>query len=427
MIEYGFFDSNNHDRVYNSKNFSDYFEGLIHDGVYLYVGEQFKVSPGEGMSVIVGTGRAKILNRYVKNTTLLPIDISASDSIYPRIDAIVVGIDMNERIGTIKSIQGIPGEYPQNPEIPSDKNVRYYVLAYIRIDANASNISFENIRDMRGTVECPWVAGILEPIDLGGIIDQYRAMINKFEEESREIIDKLQANKEIVDNLAVQIEEIQNLKQLVDLILTNISSGPIANMLMEVINARTSSITGEEFPSLSERLESDFSYLKKVMRAVDVISSYIEISIEECGEDLEAVISADEALRISGTGSINERAFAQREDFGMLIIDIGGDVGMDAFAGCKNLNDITVNCKKINSQAFFACPKLRWLYIGKSVSEIGSGIISYCAFLMPSGVRIVYAGTVAEWNAITKADNWIGDQVTVENNVVICSDGEVEV
>lgn len=427
MIEYGFFDSNNHDRVYNSKNFSDYFEGLIHDGVYLYVGEQFKVSPGEGMSVIVGTGRAKILNRYVKNTTLLPVDISASDSIYPRIDAIVVGIDMNERIGTIKSIQGIPGEYPQNPEIPSDENVRYYVLAYVRIDANAANIPFENIRDMRGTSECPWVAGILEPIDLGGIADQYRAMINKFEEESREIIDKLQANKEIVDNLAVQIEEIQNLKQLVDLILTNISSGPIANMLMEVVNARTSSITGEEFPSLSERLESDFSYLKKVMRAIDVISEYIQVWVEECGEGTQAVCYADDVLYITGDGSINERAFAIREDFRYVEINIGGNVGAWAFAGCKELNEVKVNCTKICDEAFLSCPRLNSLTIGRSVTEIGSGILTGCAFYIPSGVRIMYAGTIAEWNAITKAENWVGDQVTVDNNVVICSDGEVEV
>lgn len=425
MIEYGFFDSNNHDRVYNSKNFSDYFEGLIHDGVYLYVGEQFKVSPGEGMSVIVGTGRAKILNRYVKNTTLLPVDISASDSIYPRIDAIVVGIDMNERIGTIKSIQGIPGEYPQNPEIPSDENVRYYVLAYVRIDANAANIPFENIRDMRGTSECPWVAGILEPIDLGGIADQYRAMINKFEEESREIIDKLQANKEIVDNLAVQIEEIQNLKQLVDLILTNISSGPIANMLMEVINARTSSITGEEFPSLSERLESDFSYLKKTMKTLDIISSYVVVDTEK-GDDTDAEWYADDTLRITGI-NIAARAFEKRENFGKLIINIAGDVGMGAFGGCENVNEITVNCNKICDQAFWACTRLHYLTIGKSVSEIGSGIISNSAFYIPSGVRVMYDGTMEEWNAVVKAENWVGNGVDVENNVVICSDGTVEV
>lgn len=427
MVEYGFFDSINGDRRYNSKNFSDHFEGLISGGVYAYVGDKLKVSPSDGMSVIVGSGRAMILNRYVKNTSLLSLDISASDPQFSRFDAVVIGIDTHQRIGEIKVIQGIPGENPQNPEIPSGEGILYYVLAYIRINANTSNISFENISDMRGTAECPWVACILEPVDLSGITDQYRDMVNKFEEESKEIIDKLQENKDIVDNLAVQIEEIQNLKQLVDLILTNISSGPIANMLMEVINARTGSITGEEFPSLSERLESDFSYLKKVMRAVDIISSYIEISVEDCGEDLEAVISADEALRISGTGSINERAFEKREDFSTLIIDIGGDVGMGAFGGCENLSEITVNCNKINSKAFWACTRLHWLNIGKSVSEIGSGIISNSAFYIPSGVRVMYDGTMEEWNAITKAADWIGDQVTVENNVVVCSDGEVEV
>lgn len=227
-----------------------------------------------------------------------------------------------------------------------------------------------------------------------------------------------------IEDLSGDITKIDN---LVKGILTNISDGAIGQTLMEVINARTSSITSEEFPSLSERLESDFSYLKKVMRAVDIISSYIEISVEDCGEDLEAVISADEALRISGTGSINERAFEKREDFSTLIIDIGGDVGMGAFGGCENLSEITVNCNKINSKAFWACTRLHWLNIGKSVSEIGSGIISNSAFYIPSGVRVMYDGTMEEWNAITKAADWIGDQVTVENNVVVCSDGEVEV
>lgn len=425
MLEYGFFDSVNHDRLYNSKNFSDYFEGLIHDGVYLYVGEQFKLSPGEGMSIIVGTGRAKILNRYVKNTTPLPIDISASDSIYPRIDAIVVGVDMNERIGVIKSIQGVPGECPQNPEIPSDENVQYYVLAYIIINANATNISFENIRDMRGTSECPWVAGIIEPIDTS-ITDQYRTLIDRFENESKDIIDKLHDNKEIIDNLTSQIETIQELKKIVDAILTNISSGPIARSMLEVIAARTSSISGETYPSLSERLRADFGNLQKVMDALDVLSSYIVVDIEK-GDDTDSEYYADDTLRITGVGSIADRAFESREDFGMLDINIGGNVGIGAFGACANLNEVKVNCQKIGDQAFWACPKLNSLTIGKSVTEIGSGIIYQSAFYIPAGVRVMYAGTVAEWNAITKADNWAGDNVVVENNVVICTDGNVEV
>ncbi len=426
MVEYGFFDSVDHDRVYNSKNFSDYFEGLIRDGVYAYVGDKFKVSPGEGISVIVGTGRAKILNRYVKNTSLLPIDIQAADSLYPRIDAIVVGIDTNERIGAIKSIQGVPGENPQNPEIPSDENVLYYVLAYIRIDANAANISFENIRDMRGTSECPWVTSILEPIDGSGIADQYRAMIDRFEADSKELIDKLQSNKEIINNLNSQVEEIQNLRQLVDGIVMNITQGGIAQMLMEVKAARTSSISGDEFSTLSERLDSDFSYLKKVMKAVDVISSYTVVDMEK-GDDIESNYYANNTLRINGTGSIDASAFEHREDFSALEVNIGGNVGVGAFGGCTELNTASVNCLKIGSNAFMGCSKLSSITIGKNVTEIGSGILTGSGFYIPNGVRIMYAGTTTEWNAITKAENWIGYGVTVENGVVICTDGNAEV
>lgn len=270
-------------------------------------------------------------------------------------------------------------------------------------------------------------------------VEDTNSAIERIKDAAQEAIDKIKeiissmVSSEIIDKTLTISDKAADAKVTGDRFaeLTNtikdISSSISGGNIQEIADARTGSITSEEFPSLSERLESDFSYLKKVMRAVDVISSYIEISIEECGEDVEAVISADETLRISGTGSINERAFEKREDFSTLIIDIGGDVGMGAFGGCENLSEITVNCNKINSKAFWACTRLHWLNIGKSVSEIGSGIISNSAFYIPSGVRVMYDGTMEEWNAITKAADWIGDQVTVENNVVVCSDGEVEV
>lgn len=252
-------------------------------------------------------------------------------------------------------------------------------------------------------------------------IDKIKEIISSM--VSSEIIDKTLTVSDKAADAKVTGDKFAELTKTINDISSSISGGSI----QEIVDARTGSITGDEFPSLSERLESDFSYLKKVMRAVDVISSYIEISIEECGEDVEAVISADETLRISGTGSINERAFVGREDFRYVEINIGGNVGAWAFAGCKELNEVKVNCTKICDEAFLSCPKLHWLNIGKSVSEIGSEILTGCAFYMPSGVRIMYDGTMEEWNAVVKAENWVGNAVDIENNVVICSDGTVEV
>ncbi len=422
MLEYGFFDSINGDRRYNSKNFSDHFEGLISGGVYGYVGEKLKVSPGDGMNVIVGTGRAMILNRYVKNTSLLSIDVSSADSQYPRSDAVVVGIDLNERIGEIKVIPGVPGEAAERPEIPSGENMQYYVLAYIRIDANTTSVPVENIYDMRGTSECPWVVGLIDQIDGSGMADQYRAMIDKFEDESKAAVDNAIGSFE-TDSQEV-IGEFERKGQ--EAINALVHDPAISANIQEVIDARTSSISGEEFSTLSERLESDFANLKNVMQAVEVMSSYIVVNIER-GDNTEIKYYADDTLRITGVGSVNERVFEHREDFGAAEINIGGDVGVEAFGGCTNLNMVTVDCKKICDRAFWGCPKLHSLTIGKSVSEIGSGIISNSAFYIPNGVRIKYNGTVSEWNAITKDENWVGEMVTVENGVIICSDGTVEV
>lgn len=196
MVEYGFFDAINGDRRYNSKNFSDYFEGLIGDGVFAQVGESLRVSSDNDLSVSVGTGRAKVLNRYIKNTSPLTITISAADTVNPRTDAIVVGVNLADRIGEIKVIQGTPNAAADRPAIPSSETLKYYPLAYVKIEANATEVYASNITDMRGTAECPWVAGLVEQIDTSAIVAQYQASINEFETEAQQSIDLIESESQ---------------------------------------------------------------------------------------------------------------------------------------------------------------------------------------------------------------------------------------
>lgn len=208
MVEYGFFDAINGDRRYNSKNFSDYFEGLIGDGVFAQVGESLRVSPGDGLNVSVGTGRAKVLNRYIKNTSPLTVTISAADTVNPRTDAVVVGVNLAERIGEIKVIQGTPNAAADRPAIPSSENLKYYPLAYVKIEANATAVGASNITDMRGTAECPWVAGLVEQIDTSAIVAQYQAMINEFETEAQQSIDLVESESQLaMQNYERQAQE----------------------------------------------------------------------------------------------------------------------------------------------------------------------------------------------------------------------------
>lgn len=60
-ITSGFFNSVNGDRVYNAREISMYFDGLISDGVYESVGGKLQVTAtGLGMQVTVAAGRAII-------------------------------------------------------------------------------------------------------------------------------------------------------------------------------------------------------------------------------------------------------------------------------------------------------------------------------------------------------------------------------
>lgn len=169
------------------------------------------------------------------------------------------------------------------------------------------------------------------------------------------------------------------------------------------------------------------STVRSIYEAVNVMIPYVELESGNCGENTEYSIRADGTLHITGNGSINDLSFEKREDFTAAEIDIGGDTGIGAFSGCTNLGIVTVSCNKICDKAFAGCFKLNTFTIGKSVTEIGSQILLGSGFHIANGIEILYEGTIAEWNAVTKAENWVGEMVTVKDGVVVCLDGTAEV
>ena len=188
MLYYGFLDAINGDRKYNSKDFSDYFDGIISDGVYASVGKAFNVSAdGTGLFVNVDTGRAKILNRYVLNTSILQLDISAPDTSNYRYDAIIVRISLDDRTGSIEVLTGTPSTDPQKPTPSNTETKKAYVLAYVKVPPQATAIAPENVENNRGAANCPWVAGI---VDTSNIIEQHEQSLT----QTRLQIDELVRN-----------------------------------------------------------------------------------------------------------------------------------------------------------------------------------------------------------------------------------------
>ena len=175
MIKSGFYDSINHDRLYGADDFSDYFEGLISDGIYAGIGKEFRVfADGSTMGVQVDTGRAKILNKYVRNTDVLDIEIDTADSENPRWDAVCVSVNLDEayRNGYIDVHKGTPAADPQKPDVPDTNAAKLFVLAYVYVPAQATVINTDNVNDNRGAANCPYVVGITGTENIVNVVQE---------------------------------------------------------------------------------------------------------------------------------------------------------------------------------------------------------------------------------------------------------------
>ena len=124
-------------------------------------------------------------------------------------------------------------------------------------------------------------------------------------------------------------------------------------------------------------------------------------------------------------------------------------IGEGAFSGCSNLQyneydngfylgnsnnpywvlvkakstDITscvinVNIDVIDVYAFSGCSSLTSITIPDNVTSIGSGAFSGCSSL----TSIIFNGTMAQWQAISKGNNWIYG--VPSNCVLYCTDGD---
>lgn len=184
-VSSGFFNSKNHDRVYNAIQISSIFDGLITDGVYQGIGKAFLVKSQEELdsSIVVGTGRAWFNHTWTLNDSDYVINITKSNSMFSRIDAIVIDVNSEEttRANSIIVKEGSYSETPQKPTMIRGDLHNQYPLAYITVPAGSSGpILNSNIEIAVGTSECPLVTGILEVLTKDLFIQQFDAQFTEW-------------------------------------------------------------------------------------------------------------------------------------------------------------------------------------------------------------------------------------------------------
>lgn len=220
-LTFGFYNSMNHDRRYNAAQISGIFDGIIEDGVYLSIGNHFAVNASAGMGITINTGRAWFNHTWTLNDAPYIAEVEQSDLLLDRIDAVVLEVDATVpvRANSFKVVQGTPSSSPERPGLIKTELVHQYPLAYIYVRKNTTEITQSDITNMVGTMDCPFVTGVLETISADTLFAQWaaewREWISGNNEEFQAWFDRIknQLTEDPAGSLQTQLDTLTALTQ----------------------------------------------------------------------------------------------------------------------------------------------------------------------------------------------------------------------
>ena len=194
-VSSGFFNSVNHDRLYDAEQFSSIFDGIILDGVYENFGEAFKVTAYSEANdtVIVGTGRAWFDHTWTYNDSQFSITLDPPNEMLDRVDMIVIDVNREQgvRQNTIKYVRGMESTPTKPVPLIKEDLHKQYPIAYIKITHGESKvISQSSIENKVGSSDCPVVTSFLEAMNLANMWSQLDSEFREWWETVRNSIDE---------------------------------------------------------------------------------------------------------------------------------------------------------------------------------------------------------------------------------------------
>lgn len=175
-LTFGFYDSVDHDRLYNALQMSSIFDGIIRDGVFMHYGNHLFVTPQGGMNVKIDTGRAWFHHTWTLNDNYLFLPVVRSEVALKRIDTVILEVNTLPagRRNSIYILKGLPASNPVRPTLTKANGIFQYPLADIAVNAGVTEIKQENITNRVGTSDCPYVTGPLELMNVDQLIAQWQ-------------------------------------------------------------------------------------------------------------------------------------------------------------------------------------------------------------------------------------------------------------
>lgn len=203
-----------YDRASSAAEFATLFSSFLTNGVF---GDgMFAVTALTGMQVQVSIGKCVINGRFGFAVEPETVDFS-SDNSYPRIDSVVLRMDLSEAIrGIVITVhQGTAALSPTPPTLTRTSTVWELGIANVLIPANSTAIAQARITDTRlDPTRCGIVAAVNSEIDTSALYYQIQSDLEHFRQEEKEDFEKwfdeLQSllAGDVAVSLAAQIAEV---------------------------------------------------------------------------------------------------------------------------------------------------------------------------------------------------------------------------
>ena len=169
MVSFGFFNSSNGDRKYSADDISRIFSYLITDGILATYGDKFFTTPSTSkLGVVLGTGWAWFNHTWTQSDTAIPFDVDEPDPSLDRFDAIYLKVDRRSlgRVNSLGLVKGTAAINPQKPTFPTETDVFYHPLAYVKVRHGVTRIAASDIEILCGKTQAPFITSILQTTDI---------------------------------------------------------------------------------------------------------------------------------------------------------------------------------------------------------------------------------------------------------------------
>ena len=180
VLRSGPFTSVNQDRLYTSEFFRDYFASFIGNGVFPNPSDNLQVMVDSDLDIVVKKGKAWIDGAIHLGDDDQTLTLDPGDNLLPRIDKIVLKMNLLTRTITKEIKKGTPATNPVAPNLQRDNDIYELGLANVRVNVGATNIAQSDITDLRlNSNECGIVKGTIEEIDTTTLFNQYQNWIEQ--------------------------------------------------------------------------------------------------------------------------------------------------------------------------------------------------------------------------------------------------------